>query len=874
MSGTAPDIAPVPARRYEKTMRWFSVALIACVLITAVVLPLINISRYHRTISETIARSIGHPVYLGSVKLQLLPSPGLAISDFIVEENPDFGAEPLLRAPSVTVSVRLTSLWRGRLEVSRIDLDDASVNLVRATTGAAKGQWNFGSILEQASRIPNAPTAQRHSGGAPRFPYIQFKSARINFKSGNEKKGFAFLNSDLSIWLDNPNQWRLRFEGQPARTDLDLELEDTGLMRVDGSLNRAPGLDQMPVKLHAEWSGAELGQASRMLFANDPGWRGDLRAEADIAGDLRDLRLATRLRVGNAHRVEFSPLTSFDIDARCQADYRHAEQTLDDLTCLWPVGDGHLLLTGSVRNFVKPQSRLTLEINQTPASFAVNVLGLLRAQLPSSLSAKGVINGSFTYSTADTPRLTGQATAAPLSVTFDDGGAPFVLPVVHFAARGVAASPVSRRRKSVRPVALRTATLESAGVAPDAILLEPAAMSMGAANPFQVAGQFTLAGFSLQLTGEASVARLKQLSPSFRVLRGAVAHLALPGTANLGLTFAGPWLTEPVMTANGLEPAASSAVHGWVHLQNAQAKLDWLPEPIQIAAATADFDDGRIRWSNANVSINGVPVRGSADAALRCDDNAVCPAHFNLDISALDAATLQSALLGAGQHGELLAEILAKVERPTARWPAMNGQAQVDSFALGDLVLHNLRGEISVEDHRLQIMSLDAAALGGSVHATGTVEASGAQPQYVLETSWSGVNVAQIAALFKEKWPASGTMSGGAHVVLQGYSAPDLASSAQGTFHWVWNAGSLVAGGAPPGGKVVNVALNAARFSQWSASGTVANGTLTLDKTGAANPVSGTISFDRKLDLAWPGARPVHIGGTLTHPVVAMPADR
>jgi hypothetical protein len=872
MSGTAPDIAPVPARRYEKTMRWFAVVLIACVLIAAIVLPLINISRYHRTISETIARSIGHPVYLGSVKLQLLPSPGLAISDFIVEENPDFGAEPLLRAPSVTVSVRLTSLWRGRLEVSRIDLDDASVNLVRATTGAAKGQWNFSSILEQAARIPNAPTAQRHSGGTPRFPYIQFKSARINFKSGDEKKGFAFLNSDLSIWLDNPNQWRLRFEGQPARTDLDLELEDTGLMRLDGALSRAPGLDQMPVKLHAEWSRAELGQASRMLFANDPGWRGDLHAEADIAGDLRELHLATRLRVGNAHRVEFSPLTTFDIDARCQADYRHAAQKLDALTCLWPVGDGHLLLTGSVQNFAKPQSRLTLEINQTPASFVVNVLGLLRAQLPSSLSAKGVINGSFTYSTADSPRLTGQASVAPLSVTFDDGGAPFVLPAAHFSARGAPVAPVSRRKKSVRHVAFSAV---SAAAAPDAILLEPAAMSMGAPNPFQVAGQFTLAGFSLQLTGEASVARLKQLSPSFGSLRSAVAHLGAQGTANLGLTFAGPWLTEPVMTANGLEPAAASAVQGWVHLQNAQAKLDWLPEPVQIASAAAEFDSGRIRWSNANVSINGVAVRGSADAALRCDDDAVCPAHFDLDIPELDAATLQSALLGAGQHGELLAEILARVERPSARWPAMNGQAQVESFTLGDLALHSLRSSISVEDHRLQIMSLDAAALGGTVHATGAVEASGSQPQYALETSWSGVNVAEIAALFKEKWPASGTISGGAHVVLQGYSAPDLASSAQGTFHWVWNAGSLVAGGAPSGGKVLNVALNAARFSQWSASGTVANGLLTLNKAGVANPVSGTISFDRKLDLVWPGPRPVHVGGTLVHPVVgaAEPAD-
>ena len=861
MSGPAPGIAPLPARRNEKALRWLSLALIAGVLAAAFLLPLININRYHRTISESLARSIGHPVHLGSVKLQLLPRPGLAITDFTVEENPSFGAEPMLRSPSVIVSLRLTSLWRGRLEVSRIDLDEASVNLVHN----AAGQWNFASLLEQASRTANAPTAQRHSSGNPRFPYIQFKSARINFKAGNEKKGFAFLSSDLSIWLDNPGEWRLRFEGQPARTDLDLELEDTGLMRVEGSLDRAAALDQMPVKLHAEWNGAELGQASRMLFADDLGWRGDLRAEADIAGDMRDLHLTTRLRVANAHRQEFSPLTPLNIDTRCRAEYRHGEQAIEDLTCLWPVESGHLLLTGDVHDFSAPQSRLTLEINQTPASFALDVLGLVRAELPSLLTVKGLINGSFTYATAGTPKLSGQATVEPLSLSFSDGGAPFVVPALHFATRTRPATPVSRHRKS-----LGRSARHPADTLPAAILLEPAALEMGTPNPVQISGQFAPGGFSLRLAGQAEVSRLKELSASFASLRVPLSHLAGQGLADLDLTFAGPWLAEPVMTANGLSAASGATAQGWLHLQNAQAKLDWLPEPVEIASAAADFGDGRIRWSNANVTINGVVVHGSADAALRCESGAICPAHFNLDIPELDAATLQSALLGAGRHGELLDTILAEVERKTAAWPAMNGQAHVGTFALGPLAVHDLQGSMRVQDHRLEITTLDGAALGGSVHAIGTVETSGSQPQYSLDANWSGINVCQVAALFKEKWPAAGQMDGGAKLTLQGYSASALASSAQGTFHWLWSTGALVAPAG--GGKSVAVSLSPARFSQWSARGTVGNSVITLDRAEPANPVSGTISFDRKLDLVWPGgggAEPVHLGGTLARPVDA-----
>jgi hypothetical protein len=342
------------------------------------------------------------------------------------------------------------------------------------------------------------------------------------------------------------------------------------------------------------------------------------------------------------------------------------------------------------------------------------------------------------------------------------------------------------------------------------------------------------------------------------------------------MTFSGPWLAEPAaLAANAPERLAGSSLQGWMHLQHAQARLDWLPEPVEIASAAAEFGGDRVRWSNMSVSVNGIAVRGSADAALRCNETDVCPMHFNLDIPNLDAATLQSALLGAGRHGELLETILAQVERQTSSWPAMSGQAQVESFALGTLALHNARVSLSVQDHQVKIASLDAAALGGSVHASGTVEASGSRPRYSLDTSWSAVSVAQVAALFNEKWAASGTMDGGAKLVLTGYSSANLASSAQGTFHWVWNSGSLLGPTGTGAAKVVNTSLgadpNPRRFGQWSASGTVANGTLTLDKAGAANPVSGTISFDRKLDLVWPGAtdaQPVQLGGTLAHPVI------
>jgi hypothetical protein len=901
MNDSTAGEAPAPPR-HQKTFRWLTLFVILAVLAAAFLVPLIKIDRYHRTISETLARSIGHPVRLGEAKLQLFGRPGLSISDVTVYEDPRFGSEPLLYSPSVVVSLRFSSLWRRHMEVSRIDLDDASVNLVRN----ASGEWNIGSVLEQASRTPNAPTAQRHAGGSPRFPYIEFRSARINFKEGNEKKGFSFESADFSIWLDNPNQWRLRFEAQPIRTDLSVDSADMGLIRAEGSLNRAAYLNQMPVNLHVEWNGAALGQASQMLFVDDTGWRGELRAEADVTGDLSDLHLKTRLRVANAHRQEFTPRSPFDIDARCNSDYRHQTQSLENLTCLWPVENGHLLLTGSIQNIShlydaaiitstpsklssrakaakqpKPGSpstglrrwggeprdlqsagstvnALNLEINQTPAAFGLNVLRLLRPRLSPDLEARGIVNGHFTWQLSDaqshrtkggmqSPALTGEATAEGLTLLFPNASKPIAFPALHFETPGKPQAETRHRRTPARTTNIPNA---------HEIILEPAAMDLGAPNPVQLSGKFTAQEFSLRLAGQAQIANLAGLSPALGPLRNSIAKLAPQGTADLDLTLSSPWLI-------GSAGPSSATMQGWMHLQHAQAKLDWLPEPVAITAAALDFDGSTLHWSNASLIVNGVTLHGSADFPATCVADAGCPAHFNLDLPNLDAAILQSSLLGAGRHGELLDTILAQVGRKTAPWPASTGQVEASSLQLGTLILHNVRTAMNIREHRLEIASFDAATLGGELHASGTVDASGATPHYTLELNWSGINIAQASTLFHEKWTATGTMDGRAHLSLQGYATEALASSAEGTFHWVWNNGSLLTGPSTSGN-----ALQPTRFNRWIAIGKISSKTLTLDHATAANPVSGTITFDRKLDLEWPGKNEqgARLTGTLTKP--------
>ncbi|MFZ0662812.1 MAG: AsmA family protein [Acidobacteriaceae bacterium] len=864
--------------------------VIAVVVLAIVLVPLINLGRYHRTIADGLARSLGHSVSLGSVNLTLFPLPGLVIHNFVVEEDPAFGAEPLLMAPSVTVYPRLSSLWRERLEISRIDLDNASVNLTRD----AAGRWNFSSLLLQASRTATAPTAQRRPSATPRFPYIEFSDARINFKEGEEKKAFSFLNADASVWLADPNRWRIRFEAQPARTDLDLDLEDMGTVKVDGSLTRAESLEQLPLKLHVEWTGAQLGQASRLVLGEDSGWRGDLHANADVTGDIDNLALRSRLRVTDAHRVEFTPMSHFNVDTRCEAAYHHEERSLDDLTCLWPTGSGHLLLTGEVTDLPHPEPRLKLEINHTPVRFVVDWLGLMRRGLPALVDASGTVNGEFAWgpvppagkaaaSSASRDALTGHAVADTVSLRLANVDRPITFAALRFATPSEIVAAAPRHSKHGRKKAAVAAPVAPAG---NVILLEPASFAAGAATPMQVSGQISRSGFSLRFTGESTAARLVPVARDFGQL-AALDSLVAKGTAQTDLTATGPWIP-----AVDLDTGANveSPVRGWVRLEHAQVKPAWLREPIEIGSATAQLDGGSVTWANASVSVKGIVAKGSASYPATCTNPAGCAVQVNLDFPTLNAGALEAALLGSG-HDEFLEAILSRVESPAPPWPALNGTVHAGVLTIGNLRLKNASAAIAVKNRELQILSLNASGLGGAAHATGSVKAGQGGPQYALNVTWSGVKLAQAGDLFHEKW-GTGSVDGQMKLTLHGAGnrAGNLAATATGDFQWLVNGrwGGIWARGRAALGEGL---AEKRRPLQWAAAGTIAHEAITLAK----GPARGTIGFNRRLNLEWTGVQPrarrgktlavdkpgerkglslLHIAGTLAHPEVSAAAPR
>src|SRR3954469_18698801 len=303
-------IETLNGRRDGRARVWLALSVMLVILALVFVPPFISVQRYKSRITQIIAASVGRPVRLSAVELRILPRPSFVINDLTVEEDPAYGAEPVLHANTVTASIRLLSpWWRAQLEISRISVDEASLNLVRTGTG----RWNIDAFFRTA-----ASRAQSvNSGAAIPFPYLEATDSRVNIKNGVEKLPYSLVNADLSFWQESPGDWRVRLKGQPARTDVSLQLADTGVVRLEGRMRRTPELYRMPIHLDVDWRDAQLGQLSRLVLGSDEGWRGDLRGEIHVDGTADAAQVTTRLRASGVHRAEFAPASPIDFDAAC-----------------------------------------------------------------------------------------------------------------------------------------------------------------------------------------------------------------------------------------------------------------------------------------------------------------------------------------------------------------------------------------------------------------------------------------------------------------------------------------------------------------------------------------------------------------------------
>jgi hypothetical protein len=818
--------------------------LTAVVLVLALFLARPGVQSLRAKIVRSISLALGRQVEVSHVRLRLLPQPGFDLENFVVHDDPSFSAEPLLRADDVTASLRLISLLRGKLEIARLSLSEPSLNLVHNPDG----RWNVEDLVERAAKIPVAPTGKARTERRPGFPYIEAGRGRINFKFGQEKKPYALTEADFALWQDSENVWSVRLKAQPVRADFNLS--DTGVLKLSGSWYRAPSLRQTPLQFSLHWDRAQLGQASKLAYGKDQGWRGSLAVALLLTGTPAALNVNTDFSVQDFRRYDVSGGNSLRLAAHCAAHYSSIDHALSDLNCRAPVGNGLISIRGNVAALAGNRTYdLALAAQDVPMQSLLAFARHTKKDLPADLDARGTVDANVSVlhePGSDRSTWTGGGEALGCTLASETTKTQFDVDRIGFRVSDGGDLPTRSAQRHLAPPADDSAAPR--------LEIGPFNVALDRPEPATVRGWISRSGYNLTLAGDAQVRTLLQLA---RTLGLPAAQLRADGAAKVDLQLAGMW--------SGL---ASPRFTGQAQLHSVRAGLRGVSEPLEIASANLLFSQDEIRVQSLAASLAGSTWRGSLSLPRPCASLDACPVQFDIHTNELSASRLVG-LLSAPSRRKPWYRFLSSTAPEEDFFTALraSGKLTAKTVVMPRLVADKVSTDVELDRGRLQLTGLHAETLGGYHLGEWSADFSVKPPVYRGTGTLQRVSLAQLAALMNDGW-ITGTADGTYRIRASGLNASELFSSATGTLDFDARDGVLPHVALASGGGPLHINRFQGRFVLRDGSLEIQQGK--LETPGSIYRLSGTASLSSALDIKLfrDGARGFKISGTLAEPHV------
>ena len=796
---------------------------LAALAVLLLVLFLFRPAVYHlRTrIATSIGSALGRRVTLDNVRLRLLPRPGFDLEGLVIYDAPAFSAEPMIRAEEVSAAIRLSSLLRGRLEISTLSASEPSINLVRNE----QGRWNLASLIERNAQIPVAPTAKRASERRPAFPYLEATGARINFKIGQTKKSYALMDADVALWQESENSWGARIKAEPVRTDF--HLTDTGTVQINATWQRAPTLRFTPLQLTMQWQHGQLGQITKLLSGKDRGWRGGLNLTANITGTPEALQIKSQTSVEDFRRYDIVGTESVRLASGCSGEYNAMTSSLADLLCESPVGGGTLRLRGAFSVISQsPTYDLTLEVEKVPLTSVVRLLRQAKKQIPADLTASGSLNALFSArryipkAANDASSLfpaeawSGKGSASNVILSSNAGKDAIALGTIPLAlVADDTGPPIVFSAKTL--TTLRTGRLpqpRNLGLSQHRLQMGPAALIVNGSAPLSAGGWLSTAGYLFSLRGEAE---LKDLFRLERVLGLPVAQPAAVGSADFAVSISGAW-----------QGFAAPATLGTAQLRNVRAEIRGLNAPIQISSANVSLAADSVSMQKISARIGNTHWSGSVTAPRQCAiANTAAANSFGIGPGVVPNCIFQFDLSADQLSTADLAEWLTPhpAKRPWYRILNPNsdtspgsspllgvqahGNLHIGRFRLEKMIATQIASQVEVDRGKITLSMLRAQLLQGTHQGNWTIDISRDEVSNSNESSPKGlthdefavgiryrgsgtlrdISLTQVAKLMNDDW-VTGTADGGFELDGSAESFHGLLANSDGKLRFVmWN---------------------------------------------------------------------------------------
>ena len=837
------DSAPPPRRRaWIRWLKWLAVLVALLWLASFGISLLIRHSPLQRKFTAHLEAAFGRPVEVGSYDFSFWDGPSLVANSIRVDEDQRFGHEYFLRADSISVRLRWQSLLRGHIELGTLSLSHPSLNLVRDSAG----EWNVAEWLPRPGENAAPPVAV----GPPlpssplRFRRIEIDGGRVNFKQGDEKLPFAFVDVSGSVETDSPGLWRIDLDATPWRAAV--LLQQVGTIHVSGHVGGTSSRLR-PAALDLSWSEASLSDVLRLASDDDDGIRGtlalDLNAKTEEPDGTWALRGAAQL--GGLHRWDLASRSDNpSLSLIAQARWNPATSFLEftDASLEAPHSNLHAAGRISWGHPRKPPKELAPPVQIAVTSSQISLEDLLdwlrafHSNVADDVAAQGVVavRGDVdgwplrvvnAVGSIDGPNLTGASLQAPahlgrLQFRYDHG----IFSVLPATLSFVATNAVAGARSS-----------KTAAVPPDgSFQLSVATKSAHGALP-----AWHVAGSGRDMRDLVSAAAALGLNIS----RG----WDLAGPVSCDLLWSGtdaPWRVRPT---GWIEFGASGAADG------AALHAPFLNQPIDQIRARADLKPGRQHIALTSARAFGAEWSGAFD---RTDIEPEW--QFVLAAGTLSAADLDRWLNPLWRESFL--DRMLPFLNP--RLPAVavpeslraSGRLSLDEFALPPLAVHHLQANLKIGGRHVELANATGQLYGGTL-AGSIIADLQAPPSYKVNAAFSRVDLSALTAaspglanLFdgsatgKISFTASGATRADLVASLGCQGQADFASPA---IHGLDLAASLRTSAVVPG---------VSHFSTASASFACSSRTIQLQNLSLVAPGpditgSGAITFSRDLDL-------------------------
>jgi hypothetical protein len=730
--------------------------------VAALVLPpFVNVGRYKSRVIDSMSKALGRPVTCDSIELRLLPQPGFYLANVAIGDDPAYSLEPILHADEVNAYLGIGSLWRGRMEIARLNLNYPSLNLVERDDG----RWNLESLLWKAARTQAAPTSARLSISRPRFPYIQATNGRINFKNGLKKSVFSFTEADFALWSPAENQWRMRLVARPVRTDM--PVTDTGTVKAEATMQRAELLRDAPMKATVSWERVQLGNLTRLIEGEDRGWRGALDMSAQLAGTPAALHFTTAAKLRDFRRYDISSGNDTALNASCEGELNVSTSLLQHTECRLPLDGGLLSVQGTMQGLHSPRYDLAISAENVGADAVLNLARRAKHNLPEDLTATGAISASFHASRLGEAPSTWIGNLAVDSVALHSSVLGKDLTINQAVAAADTAEPPSVGRRS-----------HSAKTSPPrrALVIQSFDLPLGAATPARVDGTLDRERFALHLKGDATLERLQQFARAWGI---GAPKFSLVGPATIDLLIGGNWAAFD-----------SPQVTGTALLKNARAEVPGLSAPVEISTARVELDRDRIALRNAAATIGKISLSGSAGFPRSCETDSPCEASFDLSTDELNPERWNEVLnphlektpwyyFGGARSGSNVFAILHATGHIASR-----------HLTLGTTTGSDFETDFSSGNGILELKNTRADLFGGKVSGNWKIDFTGSEPSYASTGSAERIQADKLAPFLKASL-GSGTVDLQYKLKMDGWDAASLFNAASAEAAFTWTGGAL-----------------------------------------------------------------------------------